>query len=100
MTTRPTLDQVAAQLGADPTDPRLVLAYDAAVFVQEHVCHVDPYTPGLAEALHRRVGFLWASRAHTLGVLDTGTEYGTSYMPMYHPDWDMLEGPSRIMVLG
>jgi hypothetical protein len=59
-------------------------------------CITDPYTADLAEALIRRVANLWASKAHTLGVLNTGTDFGVAYVPRYDPIFDDLEGPYRV----
>lgn len=93
--TRPTLDEVAARLGVDPSDVDLAGMYDAAMGQQNNHCTVDPYTPELAEAFYRRVANLWTSKAHTLGVLDTGSEYGVQYVPRYDPMVDQLEGSAR-----
>ena len=91
---RPTVAEVAARiLGADET--ALLPLYEAAWAQQCHYCCVDPYHPDLAEALHRRVANLWASKAHTLGVLDTGNDFGVQYVPRYDPMVEALEGPHR-----
>ena len=91
---RPTVAEVAARiLGADET--ALLPLYEAAWAQQCHYCCVDPYHPDLAEALHRRVANLWASKAHTLGVLDTGNDFGVQYVPRYDPTVEALEGPHR-----
>ena len=91
---RPTLAQVVARIPGGTEDAVRPL-YDAAWAQQCHYCCVDPYHPDLAEALIRRVANLWASKAHTLGVLDTGTEFGVQYVPRYDPVVDALEGPHR-----
>lgn len=91
----PTLSQVAAGLHADESDARLQECYAAAVQTQARDCNVLIYTEDLAEALHRRVGRLWGTKAHTLGVLDTGPDYGVQYTPRYDPIVDELEAPYR-----
>jgi hypothetical protein len=95
---RPTLAEVAARIpGGDPGQVRPL--YDAAWEQQCHHCYTNPYHPDLAEALHRRVANLWASKGHTLGVLDTGTDFGVQFVPRYDPVIEALEGPHRRMVV-
>lgn len=90
----PTVQDAADRLGVDPSTPGLSAILTAALDVQAQVCTVDPYTDALHEAALRRVSFLWSSRAHHLGTVDNG--YGvTQYLPMFHPDWDMLETGAR-----
>lgn len=97
---RPTLDEVAVRLGADPLDARLPAVREAALETQASVCTSGlPYDASMHEAALRRAAFLWGSMPHTLGVLDTGTDLGAQYLPMYHPDWDMLEAPHRSIVV-
>ena len=91
---RPTLAQVVARIPGGTEDAVRPL-YDAAWAQQCHYCCVDPYHPDLAEALIRRVANLWASKAHTLGVLDTGNDFGVQYTPRYDPMIENLEGPHR-----
>lgn len=93
--TIPTLQDCAARLNVDA--PALAPFYDAAVRQQCEACtfQVSPGDPALAEALHRRVANLWASKAHTLGVLDTGSDLGVQYVPQYDPVIDALERHAR-----
>ena len=93
----PTLDEVAGRLGVDPADPALGSCYAAAVEQQQQHCDTSTYTDSLAEALYRRAANLWASKAHLLGVLDTGFEFGVQYVPRYDPVVDQLEGPWRLV---
>ena len=95
----PTEAQVAERLGLDPSDARLPGIREAALLVQSRVCEVDPFDAGLYEAALRRAAFLFSSMPHTLGVLDTGTDYGVQYLPLYHPDWDALEVGRRKIVV-
>lgn len=99
MTAQPSVADLAERLGVPPADPRLPGFLAAALLVQSRVCETDPYDEGLREAALRRAAFLWASTAHTLGALDTGTDYGVQYLPMYHPDWDLLEIGRRVVVV-
>jgi hypothetical protein len=95
----PTLVEVAARLGVPADDPDLGLMYAAAVEAQAAYCLIEVYTDGLAEALYRRAANLWASRTHTLGILDTGLDVGVGYVPRYDPVLDALEGPWRIVAV-
>lgn len=94
----PTVDDVAARLSVPPDTPNLPRVLDvvlnAALEAQANVCVTDPYSAGLHEAALRRAAFLWTSQGHSLGVLATG-DFGVQYMPMHHPDWDLLEAPHR-----
>ena len=93
---RPTPTDVAARIvGADAQT--ILPLYEAAWAQQCHYCCTDPYHPDLAEALHRRVANLWSSKAHTLGVLDTGNDFGVQYVPRYDPMVEALEGPHRFI---
>lgn len=78
-----------------PYPPAFAKIYAAAVRQQAEACIVDPDDPALAEALYRRVANLWASKAHTLGVLNTGFELGVQYVPNYDPIVDQLERHAR-----
>lgn len=89
----PTVAQVAARFGV-PTD-QIEGFYGAAVSQQEDECYTDNYSPALAEALYRRVGNLWGSKAHTMGILDTGADYGVQYVPQYDSTIENLEGTRR-----
>lgn len=91
----PTLEEVAADLGVDPSDERFVKIYETGVKQQGRDCDVSDYSEDLAEALYRRVGRLWGTKGHTLGVLDTGTDFGVQYTPRYDPIVDELEAPYR-----
>jgi hypothetical protein len=91
----PTPEEIAAELGVDSTDTRYMRCYDAGVARQAVECVTDPYEADLAEALFRRVANLWASKAMTLGTLNTGTDYGIQYVPRYDPILDNLENPYR-----
>ena len=91
----PTLAEAAARLRADDTDPVFVACYESAVAQQATVCDVSAYNAALFEACHRRIANLWASKSHTLGVLDTGTDFGVQYVPQYDPMLDALERPYR-----
>lgn len=93
--TVPTLAEAAARLKADESDAVFVSCYSAAIAKQGEDCDVSMYTETLREAAFRRVANLWASRAHTLGVLDTGSDYGLQYVPRYDPVLDDLERPYR-----
>lgn len=99
MTVRPSVADFAARVGVPETDPRLPGLLDAALLVQSRVCETVPFDAALHEAALRRAAFLWASVGHTLGVLDTGTDYGVQYLPLYHPDWDALEVGRRNIVV-
>ena len=92
---RPTLQESATRLGADVSDPVFVSCFEAAVLSQDMDCNTLTYDERLREALVRRVANLWASKAHTLGVLDTGADFGVSYVPQYDPVVDNLEAPYR-----
>lgn len=95
MVTPPTLQESADRLRVDETDPVFVSCYQAALASQQQDCRTDEYDARLREAMERRVANLWASKAHTLGVLDTGSDYGVSYVPQYDPVVDSLERPHR-----
>jgi hypothetical protein len=91
---RPTVAEVAGRIvGAD--EQTILPLYEAAWHQQCELCCVDPYSPDLAEALHRRVGDLWASKAHTFGVLDTGSDFGVQTTPYFNSEIERLEGPHR-----
>lgn len=92
---RPTLQESADRLQADPSDPVFSSCHAAAILSQDMDCHTLTYDSRLREALERRVANLWASKAHTLGVLDTGADFGASYVPQYDPVVDGLERPYR-----
>lgn len=96
MTDRPTLQESADRLQADETDPIFASCYQAAVASQDADCEVSAYDARLREALERRVANLWTSKAHTMGVLDTGSDFGVSYVPQYDPVVDALERPYRL----
>ena len=89
----PTVDEVAARLGT--TSEAIAGFYGAAVSQQEDDCYTDAYTAALAEALYRRTANLWGSKAHTLGVLDTGADFGVSFVPQYDSTVENLEGTRR-----
>ena len=91
----PTLQESADRLGVDDTDLVFRSCYEAAVLSQDMDCHTLTRDARLNEALERRVANLWASKAHTLGVLDTGADFGASYVPQYDPVVDGLERPYR-----
>jgi hypothetical protein len=91
----PSIESVAQDVGVDPADSRFVEIYNTAVHNQARDCDVSDYTEDLAEALYRRVNRLWSSKAHSLGVLDTGPDYGVQYVPRYDPILDELEAPYR-----
>lgn len=92
----PTAVECAARYGIGAADTELFDGmYRAAVEHQAQYCDVDVYSDGLAEALYRRVGNLWASKAHTLGIMDTGLDGMITYVPRYDPVVDGLEGPWR-----
>lgn len=92
----PSITEAADRLQADELDLTFVHCYEAAVASQSEDCDVTVYGWRLAEALHRRVANLWASKAHTLGVMDTGPDFGVSYVPQYDPVVDGLERPFRL----
>ena len=94
--TAPTLAEVVARIPGGSEDAVRPL-YDAALAQQCHYCCISPYHPDLAEALQRRVANLWASRGHTNGVLDTGTDLGVQYLPRWDPMVETLEGPHRFI---
>ena len=91
---RPTLVEVVARIPGGTEDAVRPL-YDAAWAEQCIQCCVDPYGPDLAHALIRRVKRLWAAQGHTLGVLDTGGDFGPQYI--LRLDWliEEAEGPHR-----
>ena len=100
MAPKPTVEEAAERVGASPTDPLLPGLLTSALNTQAKVCDctTDPYTAELHEAALRRFAFLWASKPHTLGVLEVN-DFGTQYMPLYHPDWDLLEFDRRTIHL-
>lgn len=90
----PTLAEAAERVGADAADPLLPPLLAAALGTQRSVCFQEPWTWELHEAALRRFAFLWSTKPHTLGVMDV-TDFGTQYLPLYHPDWDLLEMSRR-----
>ena len=94
----PTLEAVAARIGGDPSSVVVQAIYDATMsHVRESgrfVC--DPWTPAHTEYVYRIAGNLWASKAHTLGVVDTGGDVGPVLTPRYDPVADRLMSPYRV----
>lgn len=91
---RPPIDVCAERIG-ELVSPDLHAMYNAAIEQQCAACYTDPYTVALGEALIRRVANLWSTRAHTLGVMDTGFDLGVQYTPIFDPTIDALERPFR-----
>ena len=92
--TAPGVADAAQRVGVDVADPLLLPLLEAALETQRSVCVQEPWNWPMHEAALRRFAFLWSSKPHSLGVLDV-TDYGTQYLPLYHPDWDLLEMPRR-----
>jgi hypothetical protein len=104
----PTVQQAAERHGVnlqatpgDPTVETFERIYGAALAGQAADCTtVDPDDDRMGEALLRRVGNLWASKAHTLGVLDTGFgELGVQFVPSSDPVVDQLEHHVRTIAV-
>jgi len=95
MADRPTVDEICARLSVPAGNPMVAEMRLAAIGQQDSDCLTDPFTDQLREALFRRTANLWASKAHTLGILDTGLDLGVAYVPRYDPVIDSLEGPFR-----
>lgn len=91
MAVPPTITDLAERLGVDPATPSLPGVLASAIDVQAQVLAPDvTYAERHHEACLRRAAFLYASIPSTLGVIDSGVGV-SQYLPLYHPDWDMLE---------
>lgn len=73
--------EMAARLGADVTDPDLAAVYGAGMDDMRAYFMCDPWTAAHTEAMYRVTGNLWATRGATLGVIDTGSDFGATYIP-------------------
>lgn len=95
MTTMPTVEEVAAELGRVPAT--IQDAYDAEVSDQARRCRVTTYNAALAAALVRRVQRSMAMRNLPLGVTldENAVRVGS-----IDPEVRRLEGPYRKVVIG
>lgn len=93
---RPTVEEVATQLGKTITDG-FTAAYDAEVADQASRCRVEPYTDALGQALVRRVQRSLAMVNLPLGVTidENAVRVGS-----VDPEVRRLEAPYRKLLIG
>lgn len=98
MTAVPDVEAVAAYLGKEASDPKVVDAYAAEVAAQASTCRVEPYVDDLGQALKRRVARNLAMRGVPLGV--QMSEVGGTFLGRNDPEVRRLEAPYRKLPVG